>query len=142
MPKTKQATSSIAALMRDTDLCMLTTRTADGALHTRPMSNNGQVEFDGDVWFFSDRDSRKVKEIGKDSRVLVTYAEAERGTWLALEGRASIVTDVAKKRELWLEELERWFEDGPEDDSVVLIKVSAERAEHWGSGGDGVVDLR
>jgi general stress protein 26 len=106
------------------------------------MSNNGQVEFDGDVWFFSDRDSRKVKEIAKDPRVLVSFAEAERGVWLALEGRASIVTDPAKKRELWLAELERWFENGPEDESVVLIKVSAERAEHWGSAGDGVVDLR
>lgn len=28
MPKTKQATSSIAALMRDIDLCMLTTHDA------------------------------------------------------------------------------------------------------------------
>ena len=142
MPKTTKATSSIAALMRDIDLCMLTTHAGDGALHTRPTSNNGEVEFDGDLWFFSDRDSRKVKEIGKDPRVLVSFAEAERGIWLALEGRASIVTDAAKKRELWLEELERWFANGPEDESVVLIKVSAERAEHWGSAGDGVVDLR
>lgn len=141
MPKTKQATSSIAALMRDIDLCMLTTHAGD-ALHTRPMSNNGEVEFDGDLWFFSDRDSRKVQEIGKDARVLVSFAEAEQGIWLALEGRASIVTDVAKKQELWLEELERWFENGPEDESVVLIKVNAERAEHWGSKGDGIVDLR
>ena len=141
MPKTKQATSSIAAMMRDIDLCMLTTHAGD-ALHTRPMSNNGEVEFDGDLWFFSDRDSRKVKEIASDPRVLVSFAEAEEGIWLALEGRASIVTDVAKKKELWLAELERWVEHGPEDDSIVLIKVNAERAEHWGSKGDGVVDLR
>jgi general stress protein 26 len=141
MPKTKQATSSIAAMMREIDLCMLTTHDGD-ALHTRPMSNNGEVEFDGDLWFFSDRDSRKVKEIARDPRVLVSFAEPEQGIWLALEGRASIVTDVAKKKELWLEELERWFENGPEDDSIVLIKVNAERAEHWGSKGDGVVDLR
>ena len=99
-------------------------------------------EFDGDLWFFSSRDSRKVREIGKDPRVLVSFTAAERGVWLALEGRASIVTDPARKRELWLKELERWFEDGPEDDSVVLIKVSAERAEHWGSAGDGIVELR
>ena len=46
------------------------------------------------------------------------------------------------KRELWLEELERWFENGPEDESVVLIKVGAEHAEHWGNPDDGVVELR
>ena len=142
MPDTKQAAATIAALMRDIDLCMLVTHAGDGTLHTRPMSNNGEVEFDGDLWFFSDRDSRKTREIAKDPRVLVTFAEAEQGIWLALEGRASIVTDPAKKRELWLAELERWFDGGPEDESIVLIKVSADRAEHWGSAGDGVVDLR
>jgi len=34
------------------------------------------------------------------------------------------VHDVKKKRELWLEELERWFDDGPDGEDLVLIKVS------------------
>ncbi|MEO5816122.1 MAG: pyridoxamine 5'-phosphate oxidase family protein [Gemmatimonadaceae bacterium] len=137
--KTKGA-AEIAKLMASLDLCMLTTHDGD-ALHTRPMSNNGEVEFDGDVWFFSNADSRKVREIEADPRVIISYSAPDRGLWLALEGSASIVTDVAKKKELWLEELEEWFEDGPEDDSIVLVNVSAERAEHWGSAGDGIVEL-
>ncbi len=132
--------AEIAKLMAALDLCMLTTHDGD-ALHTRPMSNNGEVEFDGDVWFFSNADSRKVREIEADPRVIISYSAPDRGLWLALEGSASIVTDVAKKKEPWLEELEQWFEDGPEDDSIVLVKVSAERAEHWGSAGDGIVEL-
>lgn len=139
---TRKGVSDVAALMRELDLCMLTTRASDGSLHTRPMSNNGEVEFDGDLWFFADRESRKVREIEKEPRVSVSFAEAERGLWLALQGTASIVTDIDRKRALWLEELEQWFENGPDDDQVVLIKVSAERAERWGSEGDGVIDLR
>ena len=42
---------------------MLTTHADDGTLHGRPMSNNGDVEFDGDSWFFARGDSRKVVEI-------------------------------------------------------------------------------
>ena len=40
-------TRRIAQLIKDIDICMLVTR-ADGAVRGRPMSNNGQVEFDGD----------------------------------------------------------------------------------------------
>lgn len=141
MATQKHGVMTISSLMRDLDLCMLTTRASDGTLHSRPMSNNGEVEFGGDVWFFADRRSRKVREIRQDPRVSVSYSAPERGVWLALEGKASVVTDIEKKKELWLKELERWFQSGPEDDSVVLIKVSADRAEHWGKAGDGVVEL-
>lgn len=142
MPASQQDVSTIAALMRKLDLCMLTTRAADGGFHTRPMSNNGEVEFDGDVWFFADAESRMAREIENDPQVSIAFSRDDRGLWLALEGQASIVRDVAKKRELWLAELERWFESGPDDDRVVLIRVAAERAERWGSAGDGVVELR
>ena len=58
-------------MMRDLDFCMLTTHAADGGLHARPMSNNGEVEFDGDVWFFS--------EDGHHVRSHATTVESRRG---------------------------------------------------------------
>jgi general stress protein 26 len=45
------------------------------------------------------------------------------------------VTDTAKKRELWNSGVEAWFPQGPDDDSVVLIKVEAASAEYWDSPG-------
>ena len=33
--------------MRKIDFCMLSTREAGGGISTRPMSNNGDVEYDG-----------------------------------------------------------------------------------------------
>ena len=40
-------------IVRAVDICMLTTVDERGDLHSRPMSNNREVEFDGDLWFFT-----------------------------------------------------------------------------------------
>jgi general stress protein 26 len=132
-------TRAIAAMIRDIDICMLVTR-AEGALRGRPMSNNGKVEWDGDSWFFSLGDSPKVAEIRRDSQVELAYIATERGTWVSIEGTADIVEDDARKRELWEEELGQWFQDGPDDDSVVLIKVRADRIHAWANGEELVVE--
>jgi len=129
----------IASLIKDIDICMLVTR--DGQdLRGRPMSNNGEVEFDGDSWFFALRDSAKVRQIEADPSVELAYIATERGAWVSIEGAAQIVTDDARKRALWMEDLRMWFPDGPEDDGVVLLKVQAERLHAWGSDGETVVE--
>jgi general stress protein 26 len=126
----------IAGMMRDLEFCMLTTRSTDGMLHARPMSNNGEVEFDGDVWFFSAADSRKVEEIEAEPHVELSYADTKRYLFISMSGEAEIVRDVGKKQELWLEDLERWFEEGPESEEIVLLKVTPSVVEYW-NGEDG-----
>ena len=131
----------IAELMRDLDFCMFTTRAEDGRLHARPMSNNGEVEFDGDVWFFSAADSRKVGEIEAEPRVELSYADTQRFRFVSMSGAAEIVRDTAKKRELWMEELRRWFTNGPESEDVVLIKVVPSVVAYWTGDGDGELSV-
>ncbi len=131
----------IAAMMRDLDLCMLTTRSSDGALHARPMSNNGEVEFDGDVWFFSAADSRKVEEIEADPQVQVSFSDTKRFVFISMSGEAEIVRSVKKKEELWLEELERWFDEGPESDDIVLVKVTPTTVAYWKGEDQGEISL-
>jgi general stress protein 26 len=38
--------------MKAIDFGMLSTRTEGGAFASRPMSNNGEVDYDGDSYFF------------------------------------------------------------------------------------------
>ena len=95
------------------------------------MSNNGEVEFDGDVWFFSAADSRKVREIEATPRVHLSYADLKQWRFVLMSGRARIVRDTAKKQELWMKDLERWFDDGPESEAVVLIKVTPSVVSYW-----------
>jgi general stress protein 26 len=118
---------------------MLTSRNGD-SLHSRPMSNNRQVEYDGDTWFFAYRDSALAQEIETDPRVNLTYAANDRGVWLAMEAEASVVDHDDEKRERWFDDLDRWFPDGPEDPKVILIRAGATRIRSWGAAGD--LDLR
>ena len=133
---------SVAQLLKKLDICMLTTRAADGALHGRPMSNNGDVEYDGDSWFFAFRDSRKVREIDADPRAELAFIDTPNGTWVNVEGRASVIRDdPERKRELWQDDLKRWFADGPDDPNVVLIKLSARHIDAWSGEDEYSLDL-
>ena len=58
------------------------------------MSNNGEVEFDGDVWFFSAADSRKVGEIEATPRVHLSYVDRDQWRFVSMTGRARIVRDT------------------------------------------------
>lgn len=135
--------AAVAELLKELDICMLTTRAADGALHGRPMSNNGEVEYDGDSWFFAQDGTRKVVEIEADPAVELAFIDTPNGTWVNVEGRAAIVRDdVERKRDLWLTDLERWFPNGPEDPEVVLIKVEAAHIDAWAGENDRSFDVR
>ncbi len=127
-PTRAEATKKIYDLIRNIKTAALVTTTDDGHLHSRPMVTQ-DAEFDGDVWFFAERDSDKVYEAQANPQVNVTYASGN--TFVSLAGRLSIVDDLVKKKELWKEPLRVWFENGPEDPNVVLLKVEAEEAQYW-----------
>jgi general stress protein 26 len=125
-------TRKVAELITGQRFGFLTTITMDGRLTSRPMTLQ-QVEFDGDLWFFAERDSNPVEHIKASPQVNVGVGSG--GTWVSLTGDAVVVEDVAKKRELWNSAVEAWFPQGPDDDSVVLLKVEADSAEYWDSPG-------
>ena len=129
---TNDHTRKVAELLQDQRFGFLTTRTPDGTLTSRPMTLQ-EVEFDGDLWFFAERDSHPVRHITLSPQVNVGVGSG--GSWVSLTGRATVVDDPAKKRELWNSAVEAWFPDGPDDDSVVLLKVEGDSAEYWDSPG-------
>jgi general stress protein 26 len=50
-------------------------------------------------------------------------------------------TATSGSSELWLEELERWFDEGPESDEIVLIKVTPSVVEYWNGKDNGELTL-
>jgi general stress protein 26 len=125
-------TRKVAELIKGERFGFLTTVMKDGRLSSRPMTLQ-EVEFDGDLWFFAERDSNPVRHIEDSPQVNVGVGSG--GTWVSLSGDAIVVEDVARKRELWNSAVEAWFPQGPDDESVVLLKVQAEFAEYWDSPG-------
>ena len=130
--------AKVADLTSDIKFAMLTTVDADGELVSRPMQHQ-QVEGDGDLWFVSSRDSRKVSHVRSNPHVAVTLASTS--SWVSINGSAEVVEDVQKVKDLWSAGMEAWFPQGPEDDSVVLIKVTGETAEYWDTPGGRVATV-
>jgi general stress protein 26 len=124
--------TKVAELLKGQRFGMLTTTDPDGTLISRPMAMQ-EVEFDGDLWFFAARDSRKITQLSAHSQVNVAVGSSD--SWISLTGTGVVVTDAAKKRELWNSMVEAWFPDGPDDDGVVLLKIEADSAEYWDSPG-------
>ena len=135
---TTDQTRKVAELLKDERIGMLTTTSPDGTLTSRPMALQ-EVEFDGDLWFFASRSSRKVAHLTADPQVNV--ATVGSSSWVSLTGHALVVDDLATKKELWNTVVEAWFPDGPEDHDVVLIRVAAASAEYWDSPGGRVSSL-
>ena len=138
-PWSREDLAEIAALIADIDICMLVTNSEEG-LRGRPMSNNRNVEYDGDSWFYAARDGLHVADIEADPAVALAYMHTERGIWISIEGDATVTDDVERKRALWQDELATWFPGGPDDDQVVLIKVQADRARLWNDGEERILE--
>jgi general stress protein 26 len=127
----------LADIMKGANIGSLTTY--DGStLVSRPMGLQ-QIEFDGDLWFFTYKQSHKVDEVAHHPRVNVTFEN--KGAWVSLSGEAHIVDDPEKAEELWNPLLKAWFPDGLETDGLTILKVEAESAEYWDSNSPQVVQL-
>ncbi len=136
----------IAEIMRDIDFTMLSTKTQDGGIAARPMSNNRDVDYDGDSWFFSMDDTMTVHDIFRDPNVGLTL-HGNKGllgkppTFIAAEGKAEIIRDKAVFQRHWVKDLDRWFKDGVDTPGLVLIKVHADRVHYWDGEDQGEVTL-
>lgn len=123
--------AKLREIVKAVDICMLTTVNERGELHSRPMSNNREVEFDGDLWFFTYGSSHKVDEVGRVPQVNAGFADVGAQQYASLSGRAEVVRDRAKIEELWRPHMRAWFPEGVETPDIALLKVSVERAEYW-----------
>jgi len=120
-------------LVKDIDFCMLTTVDEGGDLHSRPMSSNGDIDADGDIWFFTSASSHKVSEIEKRPKVNVSFADPDNQRYISVSGTAQLVRDREKIDELWRPEFKIWFPKGKDDPEVALLRIALEKAEYWDS---------
>ncbi|WP_404332017.1 pyridoxamine 5'-phosphate oxidase family protein [Mesobacillus maritimus] len=120
---------TLRELIKEIDTAMLTTATEEG-LVSRPMKTQ-EVEFDGDLWFFTKKETNKYDEILHNQDVNVAYVGK---SYVSVRGRAEIVEDLGKKKELWSKIYEQIMQTSYDDPNVILIKVKVEAAEYWEQG--------
>jgi general stress protein 26 len=120
--------ATIARLISSSKIALVTTQTAAGDLHSRPLAVQ-EAEFDGDLWFFTQHPSEKTDDIAANPKVNAAF-ESGKG-YLSIAGTATVVRDPAKIDELWSKNVEAWFPEGKDDPTVALLKIEAESAEFW-----------
>ncbi len=114
-------------LINDYDVGMMTNMNEEGKLVSHPMTHQGEVTSDV-LWFITHRDSEKVTELKKNNIVNVAFHDADS---ISVSGQVEIVDDVAKKKELWSKAVEAFYDEGPESDQIVLLKVNIDSIEYW-----------
>lgn len=135
----KATRDGLIEAMKQMDLCFMVTKNGD-ALCSRPMSNNAQVDWDGDNWFFSNGDTRKIRQIEADPTVELTFSGEK--DWVALRGEAKLHRDDKDLfEEHWTTDIHRWFPEGTDTPGLTLIQVSGKEAELFGASGEGVFEL-
>ncbi len=136
----------IASTMKKIDFCMMATHGSSGAITNRPMSNNGDVDYDGDSWFFSMKDTHKVSHINRNSQVTLSFTEppsllGKPGMFISIEGAAELIEDKAAFERHWVSDLDRWFTEGVDTPGLVLIKVRGVRMQYWDGEENGTIEL-
>ena len=127
-----EAREKVMDLVKQARFAMFGTYDANGNNHSRPMAAVSHEHGD-ELWFFCRSDSRKVREIGADPRVTIDYCDDSNQNYVSVLGRATVIEDRAKAKELWMEPLRTWFPEGTDDPHVRLIRVDMETAEYWDS---------
>lgn len=120
-------------LLKDFTTAVLITHGDSTGWQARPMAM-ARVEENGDLWFFTGEQTAKVREIEADARVQVVCQDGW-NSCVAIAGRAELVRDLAKVRELWKPSFQVWFPQGADDPNIVLIHVIGERGEYWDNTG-------
>ena len=136
----------VAKALKDIDFVMFNTHTDGGQIAARPMSNNREVTFDGNSWFFADDGARLVDEIAADPQVGLGFQGKAgllglRPLFIAIEGRGELIRDKAQFAAHWTKGLERWWPDGIDTPGLVLVKVHADRAHYWDGEDEGEAAL-
>ena len=124
--------ATVAEIMEETRIAVLTYVSPGGSLVSTPM---GMQDFEepGTIWFITERDTDKVRAIGADPRVNVSFSSTS--GWVSLTGTAHVSEDRAKLKELWDASAGVFMSGGPDDADNVLLQVDGATAEYWESPG-------
>lgn len=122
----KLISAAAREIMSSAGTCALITLDQEGRPRVREM-DPFPPENDFTVWFGTNPESRKVKQIEKDPRVTLNYLDNDGSGYVMIYGRAELVNSKLEKEKHWKVEWEAFYPD--KTDGYLLIKVSPEWME-------------
>lgn len=129
------------------EVAMLTTRTPDGALVSRPMQTQAR-RAGTDLWFMTVTDTGKLDELRSDPHVNLGYYKDGTREYVSVSGTARVTQDRTLIRQLYKSDWKAWLGDeggecngGPDDPRIALIEVQADSAAYLKSDEPRLVSL-
>jgi len=131
---TEKKLEQLYELIDGIEVAMLTSRTRQGTLVSRPMQT--QARRPGtDLWFMTSVETGKIDEIVENPQVNLGYYKDGTREFVSVSGEARVTQDPAMIRELYKPDWKAWLGDeggerdgGPGDPRIALIEVKAESA--------------
>ncbi len=121
--------TELCRLIQHMTIAMMTTADRDGGLSSRPMSPL-LLDAYGDLWFFTDIRSEKVKHL---DAINLCFLDSTRATYVSLSGHGILHNERAYIDRLWTPFAKPWFSEGPESTNLALLKFVTRSAEYWSS---------
>lgn len=113
-------------------ICMLVTHDGE-EIRARPMGAYVRRD-ENAVYFLTDARRHKDDEIVRDPRVCISFADTRGQTYVSITGRAAVLNDRTKIKELWSMPAKAWW-DSADDPSIRVLRVTPNDAEYWDSPG-------
>ena len=137
----KEAIDKLKSLVDEVMICLFCTdlKTNDGSTF-RPMSAI-KVCDQGNIWFFSEKNSEKNMAIEADNKVQLFFSHPAKGSYLVVNGQAEIILDKTKIEELWTPVAKLWFKEGKYDPNISIIKVTPTNAYYWDTDGNRMINF-
>jgi len=119
----------IKELIGDNRVGMFVTQD-NGKLFSRPIAYV-DVDDENNVWFFTDINSGKIKDIINNKQVNFSFANHSDNTYISLSGVAEMINDATMIDQKWTFFMKAWFPEGKEAERLTLIKVIPNSVQYW-----------
>jgi len=113
-------------LIHSAGICTLITLDENGEARARAM-DPFLPENDFTIWFGTNANSRKVKQIKNDPRVTLYYLDSDGSGYVTIQGIAELIDDSQAKEKWWKEEWAAFYPNKERD--YLLIKVTPKSME-------------
>jgi general stress protein 26 len=126
----KRALAELARLIDGIPVAMVTMRSDDDSLGSRPMLLE-RLEPDGSLTFLTHLSSPKVADIHRDPRVNAAFVSDTGDRYVSVSGVATVTHDPARMQALWKPTYRAWFPGGPDDPDSAIVSVRIDVIDSW-----------
>ncbi len=126
----REGIEKIKELTEEANITVFCTNLSNKPFSATPMAVQA-VEDDGAIYYFSGKDSERNAHLRQDPATQIIVSNNSDYEYLSLYGTSTVSQDRAKIKELWSADAKVWFQDGPEDPNLTLIRFEPTDGYYW-----------